>query len=150
MNPGTVSLFIGIAGALDFALFYVSGQIMDRFGRRWAVVPCLVGMAVTHVALVFAHTPTWFLIVAIAMSLANATGSGVVLTLGADLAPAGQRNEFLAAYRLLIDAGVAITPVMLSALTVGITLTGAIGAFAALSLVGAGIGWRYLPKFGIR
>jgi len=150
MHPGTVSLFIGIAGALDFCLFYVSGQIMDRFGRRWAVVPSLVGMALTHVALVFAHTPTLFLVVALAMSLANATGSGVVLTLGADLAPAGQRNEFLAAYRLMIDAGVALTPVMLSALTVGITLTGAVGVFAALSLVGAGMGWRFMPKYGIR
>ena len=107
-------------------------------------------MALTHFALIFAHTPTWFLVVALAMSLANATGSGVVLTLGADLAPAGQRNEFLAAYRLLIDAGVAVTPVMLSALTVGISLTGAIGAFAAISLIGAGMGWRYLPKYGIR
>ena len=150
MHPGTVSLFIGIAGALDVALFYVSGQIMDRFGRRWAVVPCLVGMAVTHVALIFAHTPTWFLVVAIAMSLANATGSGVVLTLGADMAPEGQRNEFLAAYRLLVDAGVAVTPVVLSSLTVAITLSGAIGVMAGISLVGAGMGWRYLPKFGIR
>lgn len=150
MHPGTVSLFIGIAGALDFALFYVSGQIMDKFGRRWAVVPCLVGMAVTHVALLFAHTPTWFLVVAIAMSLANATGSGVILTLGADLAPVGQRNEFLAAYRLLIDAGVAVTPVLLSTLTVAVTLSGAVGVFAALSVVGAGLGWRYLPRFGIK
>ncbi|MEY3484129.1 MAG: hypothetical protein RLZZ218_964, partial [Actinomycetota bacterium] len=30
------SLIIGIAGALDFAMFYLSGQIMDRFGRSFA------------------------------------------------------------------------------------------------------------------
>lgn len=150
MHPGTVSLFIGIAGFIDFALFYVSGQVMDKWGRRWAVVPSLVGMAVTHFALIFAHTPTWFLVVAIAMSLANATGSGVVLTLGADLAPEEGRNEFLAAYRLLVDAGVAVTPVAISGLTVLISLGGAMGVMAGLSLVGAGIGWRYLPKYGIK
>jgi len=150
IHPGTVSLFIGIAGFIDFALFYVSGQVMDKWGRRWAVVPSLVGMAVTHFALIFAHTPTWFLLVAISMSLANATGSGVVLTLGADLAPAEGRNEFLAAYRLLVDAGVAVTPVALSGMTVLIGLGGAVGVMAGLSLFGAGLGWRYLPKYGIK
>ena len=150
MHPGTVSLFIGIAGALDFALFYTSGQIMDRFGRRWAVVPCLAGMAITHVAIIFAHTPVWFLIIALSMSLANATGSGVVLTLGADMAPEGKRNEFLAAYRLQVDAGVAVTPVVLSGLTVAITLPGALLVMAGISVAGAGIAWHYLPKFGIR
>jgi MFS family permease len=150
MHPGTVSLFIGIAGALDFLLFYASGQIMDRYGRRWALVPTSIGMAVSHVALIFAANETGFLVVAILMSLANALGSGIVLTLGADLAPTDARSEFLAAYRLLIDSGVAITPVMLSALTVAITLPGAVLGFAGLSAVGAFLGWRYLPKFNIK
>ena len=30
-EPNT-ALIIGIAGGVDFALFYASGQIMDRFG----------------------------------------------------------------------------------------------------------------------
>jgi MFS family permease len=150
LHPGKVSLIIGIAGAVDFALFYVSGQIMDRFGRRWAVVPSLVGLAVTHVALVFAQTEPAFLWVAIAMSIANATGSGIVLTLGADLAPEGQRNEFLAAYRLLIDSGQAITPLLVSGMTLAASLPVAIVVMSGLSLFGAGLGWKYLPKFGIR
>lgn len=27
------AIIIGIAGAIDFALFYAGGQLMDRFGR---------------------------------------------------------------------------------------------------------------------
>jgi MFS family permease len=150
LHPGKVSLIIGIAGAVDFALFYVSGQIMDRFGRRWAVVPSLVGLAVTHVALVFALNEPAFLWVAIAMSIANATGSGIVLTLGADLAPEGQRNEFLAAYRLLIDSGQAVTPLLVSGITMAASLPVAIVVLSGVSLIGAGLGWKYLPKFGIR
>jgi MFS family permease len=143
-------LIIGIAGAVDFALFYVSGQIMDRFGRRWAVVPSLVGLAVTHVALIFALSEPAFLWVAIAMSIANATGSGIVLTIGADLAPEGQRNEFLAAYRLLIDSGQAVTPLLVSGMTLAASLPVAIVVMSGVSLIGAGLGWKYLPKFGIR
>jgi len=150
MHPGTVSLFIGIAGALDFLLFYASGQIMDKYGRRWALVPTSIGMALSHTALIFAANETGFLVVAILMSLANALGSGIVLTLGADLAPTDARSEFLAAYRLLIDGGVAVTPVLLSTLTVAITLPGAVLGFAGLSFVGAFLGWRYLPRFGIK
>jgi MFS family permease len=150
LHPGKVSLIIGIAGAVDFALFYVSGQIMDRFGRRWAVVPSLLGMAVTHIALVFALSEPSFFWVAVAMSVANATGSGIVLTLGADLAPPAQRNEFLAAYRLLVDTGQAVTPLIISGITLAVSLPAAIVVMSGVSLIGAGLGWKYLPKFGIR
>jgi MFS family permease len=150
LHPGTVSLFIGVAGFLDFLLFYASGQIMDRYGRRWALLPTLIGLAISHAALIFAHTSVGFLVVAVLMSLANALGSGIVLTLGADLAPPKTRHEFLAAYRLLVDSGVALTPVLLSGLTVAVTLPGAMIGFAGLSLIGAFLGWRGLPKFGIR
>jgi len=150
MHPGTVSLFIGIAGFLDLLLFYSSGQIMDRWGRRWALVPTLIGMAVAHVLLTQAHDETGFILVAIAMSLANALGSGLVLTLGADLAPADARSEFLGAFRLLVDAGSALSPVVLSLLTIAITLPGALYVFAGVSLFGAWLGGRWLPKFGIR
>ncbi|MEY4410473.1 MAG: hypothetical protein RLZ69_47, partial [Actinomycetota bacterium] len=84
------------------------------------------------------------------MSLANALGSGIVLTIGADLAPADARSEFLGAYRLLVDSGAALSPVLLSLLTVAITLPGAMFAFAGVSLVGAWLGWRWLPKFNIK
>lgn len=150
MHPGTVSLYIGVAGFLDFVLFYASGQIMDRFGRRWVLIPTLVGLALSHYSLVFAHDANGFLVVALLMSLANSLGSGIVLTLGADLAPQDARGEFLAAYRLLVDAGVAITPLLLSAMTVGITLPGAIVVFATVSLFGAALGHTGLKRLGIR
>lgn len=150
MHPGTVSLFIGIAGFLDLLLFYTSGQIMDRWGRKWALIPTLVGMSVAHILMIFVHDQTSFMLVAIAMSLANALGSGIVLTIGADLAPADARSEFLGAYRLLVDSGSAAAPILLSLLTVAITLPGAFLSFAGISLVGAWLGWRWLPKFGIK
>jgi len=150
LNPGQVSLIIGVAGFIDLVLFYTSGQIMDRWGRRWALTPTLIGMALAHIALTFAHSAIPFLVVCIGLSLANTLGSGIVLTLGADLSPTDARSQFLAAYRLQVDTGVAVTPILLSALTVAVTLPGAILAFSGVSLFGAWLGWRYLPKFGIR
>lgn len=150
LHPGTTELVIGIAGALDFALFYTSGQVMDKFGRRWALVPMLFGMAIANFVLLGSRSELSFLVVALIMSLANAAGSGLVLTLGADIAPAGERNEFLAVYRVMTDGGAAATPIILSLLTATITLPGAIAVFACASVGSAFYGKYALDKMGIK
>ena len=150
MHPGTTSLIIGITGAIDFALFYVSGQIMDKYGRRAALVPTLVGLSVGIFALTLASNDFGFILVALVLSLANATGSGLVLTIGADLAPAGERNEFLAAFRLMIDSATAATPILLGAMTATILLPGSMVVFGLIGLAGAGLGFWSLPRHGIK
>ena len=141
------ALIIGIAGIIDFALFYTSGQVMDKFGRRAAAVPTLIGLSLTHMLIFTATTETAFFALAIAMSLANGLGSGLILTLGADLAPADARNEFLAGYRLLVDGGVAAAPPALAALAATVGLgTGLIG-FGLLGLAGAYLLHRFIPEF---
>ena len=150
LDPALTALYIGIAGALDFALFYSSGQIMDKFGRRWAAIPTLIGMGITHMMVGLALDAPMFLTVALLMSVANGIGSGVILVIGADLAPASHRNEFLSAYRLMIDAGVAATPPMIAILTLFFGLAASMTVIGSIGLVGAAVLWRWLPKFGIR
>lgn len=145
--PERSTLFIGIAGIIDFALFYTSGQIMDRFGRRWAAVPTTIGLSLTHIFMFAVTDEPSFLIFAILMSLANGLGSGLVLTLGADLAPADARPEFLAGFRLLVDAGVAAAPPVLAALTATAGLATGMGAFGVAGLGAAWIFHRYIPRF---
>ncbi|MEN9967180.1 MAG: hypothetical protein RL036_413 [Actinomycetota bacterium] len=145
----TAALYIGVAGALDFALFYSSGQLVDRFGRRWAAVPTLVGMALSLFALTFARDSTGFLIVALALSLSNALGSGLVLVIGADLAPKDARNEFLAFYRLMIDGGVAATAPAMALLTIAFGLPMAIAGIGLVTLSGAFGMWKHIPRFEI-
>ena len=150
LDPALAALYIGIAGALDFALFYTSGQLMDRFGRRFAAVPTLIGLGLTHMLVGFAIDGSLFLTLALLMSLANGVGSGVVLVLGADLAPPEARNEFLASYRLLIDAGIAASAPVLSGLAIFIGLGAGMSVMGGIALGGAWIMWHYLPKFGIK
>lgn len=145
----TAALYIGIAGALDFALFYTSGQLVDRFGRRWAAMPTLTGMAVSLFALTLAQDSTGFLLVAIALSLSNALGSGLVMVIGADLAPKDARNEFLAFYRLMIDGGVAMTAPAISLMTLAFGLPLAFVGIGVITLGGAIGMWRHIPRFEI-
>jgi len=144
------SLFIGFAGALDFAMFYLSGQVMDRFGRNFAAVPTLVGLGIAHLVVGFAVDANTFLLLALFMSVANGLGSGVIMVLGADLAPKDARSEFLASYRLLVDFGDAAAPGILSALVAVSNLTLAMSGFGLLGFVGAGLMYRYIPKYAVQ
>lgn len=148
LSPEETSLYIGLAGILDFALFYTSGQIMDRWGRFWAAVPPTLGLGVLHIFVFTVHDGTGFLLLAGAMALANGFGSGIILTMGADLAPADARNEFLASYRLITDIGVAAAPPLLSAITVATgELAIGMASFGALGIAGGLLMWRYIPRF---
>ena len=143
------SLFIGFAGALDFAMFYLSGQIMDLFGRRWAAVPTLAGLGIAHLIVGIATDANTFLLLALLMSLANGIGSGVIMVLGADLAPPDKRSEFLASYRLLVDFGDAAAPLILAPLVVAVGLTGAMAGFGFLGFIGAGLMYKYIPRYAV-
>ena len=50
------------------------------------------------------------LLAALLAGLANGLSSGIVMTLGTDLAPPGRRGEFLGVWRLLTDAGSVLGP----------------------------------------
>jgi len=145
------ALIIGLAGAIDFALFYASGQIMDRFGRLWSALPSMVGLAVGHLALAFTHDSkaaiAWFIAAAIFMSLANGVGSGILMTLGADLADQKNPAPFLGAWRFTGDAGSALAPVAIAALTAGVSIAFASGVLGVVGLIGAGILLRYIPRY---
>ena len=146
LPPATIALYMGIAGALDLALSYSSGQIMDRFGRRWSAIPTLIGLSLTFSLLTVATDETTFLAVALLMSLANGVGSGIILVIGADLAPKGERNEFLASYRLLVDSGVAAAPLVIAGVTAVFGIAYAMFTISGLGVLGAILANRYLPR----
>ena len=150
LDLATTALIIGIAGAVDFALFYSGGQVIDKFGRRIAAVPTILAIGLGISFIPSTSNAESFAIVAIALSVANALGSGLVLTIGADLAPPESRNEFLAAFRLMLDSGIATAAPLISLLTILIGLASGLIALSSLALVGAFLMNHYLPKYGIK
>jgi MFS family permease len=151
MDDSTAALVIGIAGAIDFALFYSSGQIMDRWGRLASALPCLIGLSICYFLLTWSTTVearvTWFVVIAMLMSLANGVGSGILMTLGADLAPKDHPAPFLGAWRFTGDFGQAAAPLVISGVTALASIGLASGVMGVLGLVGAGVLLRYVPKY---
>lgn len=151
LDAQDISLVVGIAGALDFALFYVSGQIMDRRGRLWAVVPAMLLMGVSLLVLGLTHdferAAVWFVALSATIGLGNGLSSGILLTLGADVAPKHNPAPFLGSWRTLTDAGGAAAPVIFSGLTALVPIAYATGVIGLIGLVGA-VGFiRWVPRF---
>lgn len=151
MPPEAAALVIGVSAAIDFALFYVSGQVMDRFGRLWSAIPGLVGLGTGHLLLAFTHdvpgAEAWFTVVAVLFGVANGLSSGVILTLGADLAPKANPAPFLGAFRTIADAGQAVAPLIIAGVTSAVSIMAASATMGVLGFVGAGILWRYVPRY---
>ena len=145
-----IALIIGIAGGIDFALFYASGQIMDRFGRIWSALPSMIGLGLGLLALAFTHDLStnvqWLIGVAMFLSMANGIGSGILMTLGADLAPKDNPAPFLGAWRFTGDFGSAVAPVAVAGLTIT-SIALASGMMGVFGLIGAVLLGRYIPRY---
>lgn len=146
LDPAQTSLFLGIAGAVDVALFYTSGQIIDRFGRRWVAIPTTAGLGLTMLLFVLATDANTFLALALLMSLANGLGSGIIMLIGADLAPPKKRSEFLAAFRLIVDLASAAAPITISAITAVSSLSLGLGTIGLAAIWGTALFYRHLPR----
>lgn len=150
LDAQTIALVVGISGAIDFALFYASGQVMDRFGRLWAALPAMVLMGLGFLALAVTHdlagAPMWFAMFAAVLGVGNGLSSGILLTLGADTAPTAHPAPFLGSWRTLTDAGGALSPLVVSAITALSSLSFATAAIGLIGLLGAVGFLRWVPR----
>lgn len=148
IDPGTASLVIGLTGIIDFALFYLSGIVMDKYGRFWTSVPTLLAFGVLYTLFFTMNDLTTFAIFAALTALVNALSSGINMVLGADLAPRDARSEFLAGFRLITTGGNALSPYVLSGVTLLFGLGPAMVVMGGISFYGAIMFWKFLPKYG--
>ncbi|MDQ1530899.1 MAG: hypothetical protein QOE37_1004, partial [Microbacteriaceae bacterium] len=146
-----IALIIGVAGAVDFALFFASGQIMDRFGRMWSALPSMIGLGIGHLALALTldlkTAVGWFVAVAMFLAVANGLGSGILMTFGADLAPRHDPAPFLGAYRFTGDFGNAAAPLAIAGVTAVASVAVAAGVVGVLGLAGAALIARWVPRY---
>ncbi|WP_329176560.1 MFS transporter [Streptomyces sp. NBC_01477] len=146
-SPSSTSVVFGIAGLIDTLTFYPSGRVMDRAGRLWIAVPSMLVLGGAQAVLPLTHTLTELTVVAMLIGFGNGIGSGILMTLGADVAPPGIRSQFLGVWRLCADSGSAGGPLVVSAaaslgsLAAGISVMGAVGVAAAGALL------RWVPRY---
>lgn len=147
LGVSEISLIYGASSVVDMLVFYPAGWLMDHRGRAIAAVASMLGLGVTHLLIPLTSTSLTFTAVAMLMGLGNGLGAGLVMTIGADIAPPHQRASFLGAWRVTTDVGTSIGPLALAGITAIASL--ALGAIAmgAGGLIAAVACGHWIPRF---
>jgi MFS family permease len=133
LDIAAIGLVVGLGSAIDMLMFLPVGIVMDRWGRKWVAVPSLVVLSLGLALLPLARSFEMLVLVGVLTGFGNGLGTGIVMTLGADLSPPVGRGEFLGVWRLVGDVGTSGGPFVIGA-TAGLLTLG------AASLVIAGVG----------
>ena len=141
-----IGLIVSISVAVDFSLFLVAGWLMDGLGRKFAIVPCFGIQALGMAMVPFAGNFAGLLLAASVIGIGNGLGAGSMMTLGADLSPAGSRGEFLGVWRLIGDVGQTGGPLIVGVVADLLVLSSAIWVIAGSGLVAASIFLFFVPE----
>ena len=147
LAPATTSIVFGLSGAVDMLLFYPAGKVMDLFGRLWIGIPSMLVMALAFVLLPLTDGFGSLVVVAMLLGLGNGMGSGILMTLGSDVAPPATRSRFLGIWRLLQDGGNAGGPLIVAGGAALGSLAAGIAAIGGVSLAAAAALGRWAPRF---
>ncbi|MDE1671397.1 MFS transporter [Nocardia gipuzkoensis] len=145
LSASATSLVFGVAGAVDVLMSYPAGVWLDRYGRRATGVPSMILFALGFGVLPFTSSVLGLGCAAVLLGLANGVSNGLIMTVGADVAPDGQRAEFLGAWRLTHDIGMFAGPVAVGAISALTVLGGAAVALALTAAAGAYAMHRWFP-----
>ncbi len=135
LDVGTIGLVMAMGAALDMLFFYVSGIIMDKFGRKWAIVPSFTLQGLGIVLILFTTNTLTLGLVAALIGFANGLSSGTMMTIGSDLAPTTLRGEFLSTWHFIGDMGAVSGPVIIGSIAQVMVIQ-----VSVLSIAGAGFG----------
>jgi MFS family permease len=134
LDVQAIGLILSFSSAVDMSLFYPAGLIMDRLGRKYAIVPSFVIQALGMSLVSLASSFGGLLLAASLIGFGNGFSAGSMMTLGADLAPRETRGEFLGVWRLIGDAGTSGGPLVVGGVADLVALP-----TAALMMSGAGL-----------
>lgn len=146
LDVRAIGLIISLAAAIDMVLFYPTGIIMDRYGRKFAIVPSFFLQAIGMFLVPFTGSFMGLLAAASLIGFGNGLGSGVMMTLGADLAPEDSRGEFLGVWRLIGDAGFTGAPLLIGSIAEVIGLPMSAWALSGSGMIAVFIFLFFVPE----
>ncbi|RMF80045.1 MAG: MFS transporter [Chloroflexi bacterium] len=146
LDVETIGTIGSISSAIETTLFYPSGIVMDRFGRKYSIVPQFLVFAVGMMLIPLTTNFTTLLIVASAIGAANGLTSGTMKTMGADLATHLNHHEFLGLWQLIGDGGITLSPIVAGAVAQATVLGNASFIMASFGVAAALIFAFYVPE----
>ncbi|AXE37230.1 MFS transporter [Acidipropionibacterium virtanenii] len=146
ISPHAINLTFAAGAVMDAVVFYPSGRLSDRFGRRASLIPTLLIMGLGFLGMGLWRSATGFVVCACVIGLGNGFGAGIVMTMGADLSPDVDRSTFLGMWQSVQQAGMTAGPFLVSAMVAGFGVGASVWVTGAVSLLGAVYGLAVVPR----
>lgn len=146
VTASQVSLIFAASAAVEILMFYPAGGVMDRRGRKWTAIPCLVLFSIGIALVPLTSGIVGLTVVALLIGFANGLGSGLNMTLGSDLSPDLGRAKFLGLWRTIGDVGTTGGPLIVAVVASVATLGAAAVVVGGIGLVGAVVLSQAVPE----
>lgn len=144
LHNSEISLVIALGSAVELCLMVVGAYIKDYLGRVTTLAVCLSIFGVGFLLMVGIPTSVGLWIAMFVMALGNGLGTGINMTIGADLSPTTGRAKFLGVWAIFNTAGQLGGPSVISALVAAVSLSVGIVSCGGLAIAGAVwiLSWR--------
>ena len=133
LDPAELGILRSAMAVGSIPILFSTGFVMDRFGRKYTIVPGLLltslSMAAVSVTAFADLSLSWFIASFVFVHLAISIISGNMQTLGTDVAPPQARGLFFGVSRLIAQGGSTTSPTSFG------LLSGAFGFGAAFVLL---------------
>ncbi len=136
LDAQQVGVTFMLSSAIEIAMAYPAGYVVDHKGHKWAALPCFALLCISIALLPFASSWPALIAVAVLAGVGNGMGSGIMMTFGSDYAPPAQRGEFLGVWRMMGDAGQVLGPLCIGAIAAAASLGLATFGAAAIGVAG--------------
>ncbi|GHJ41494.1 MFS transporter [Streptomyces sp. TS71-3] len=150
LGPAEIGYLSTAAAAITLPVGFVSGWLMDRYGRKRTMVPGFTGVALAMCALaasaLFRFSVFWYVALFLVGVAAQALTGGSIQTIGADVAPAEGRGMFLGLWRFTGQGGQTLSPFLFAVLAAQFGYASSFAFTAASAAVVAFLLIRYVPE----
>jgi len=140
MQPNELGLLNTIAIMFGIPVPFLTGYLMDRFGRRAVIAPGFaayaIAVALMSLTAFFPLPMSFFLATYVLVQATAGTTGGTMQVLGTDLSPRANRGRFFAIWRMIAQIGATISPAVYAFLA---EKAGFGIAFVYLSLCAVGV-----------
>lgn len=116
LDASSIGVLATTASLMGLPIGFTSGWLMDRFGRKFTMVPGFIAVTITMLLVggtAFLHLALpWFVGAYLFQVAAQSLTGGSIQTIGADVAPPNARGMFLGLWRFTAQVGSALSPLV--------------------------------------
>ncbi len=139
LDARQVGVTFMVSSAIEIAMAWPAGWLVDRRGHKWAALPCFALLCASIALMPWATDWPSLIVIAVIAGIGNGFGSGIMMTFGAGYAPPARRGEFLGVWRMMGDAGQVAGPALIGTIAAAVSLGAATLGAAAIGVAGMGM-----------